>query len=99
MIRRPPRSTLFPYTTLFRSRPSRDLQLVFSDRDGGGRVGPLERSSTAPAFASHGCVGKRGRRGTAAAGHAAARWRRELGAAHLRAEVGDAAGEIGRAHV
>ncbi len=54
-------------------RPSRDLQLVFSDRDGGGRVGPLERSSTAPAFACHGCVGKRGRRGTAAAGHAAAR--------------------------
>src|SRR5258705_12530263 len=34
MIRRPPRSTLFPYTTLFRSlvdecpRPSRDLNLV-----------------------------------------------------------------------
>src|SRR6267378_4245994 len=25
MIRRPPRSTLFPYTTLFRSRPSPDL--------------------------------------------------------------------------
>src|SRR6266487_2578044 len=24
MIRRPPRSTLFPYTTLFRSRPPRD---------------------------------------------------------------------------
>src|SRR5688572_31703556 len=24
MIRRPPRSTLFPYTTLFRSRPSGD---------------------------------------------------------------------------
>src|SRR2546427_11929548 len=24
MIRRPPRSTLFPYTTLFRSRPQRD---------------------------------------------------------------------------
>src|SRR5438309_2092050 len=67
-------------------RPSRDLQLVFSDRDGGGRVGPLERSSTTPAFASHGCVGKRGRRGTAAAGHAAARWRREPGAAHLGAK-------------
>src|SRR2546430_6745374 len=29
MIRRPPRSTLFPYTTLFRSRPG--------DRAGGGR--------------------------------------------------------------
>src|SRR3712207_7741524 len=27
MIRRPPRSTLFPYTTLFRSRPSEDLLL------------------------------------------------------------------------
>src|SRR5256885_9967232 len=24
MIRRPPRSTLFPYTTLFRSRPTRE---------------------------------------------------------------------------
>src|SRR5256885_11690222 len=24
MIRRPPRSTLFPYTTLFRSKPGRD---------------------------------------------------------------------------
>src|SRR2546421_5638301 len=24
MIRRPPRSTLFPYTTLFRSKPQRD---------------------------------------------------------------------------
>src|SRR2546428_9469948 len=27
MIRRPPRSTLFPYTTLFRSIARRDLQL------------------------------------------------------------------------
>src|SRR5206468_8199100 len=27
MIRRPPRSTLFPYTTLFRSRQRRPLQL------------------------------------------------------------------------
>src|SRR5258708_21217980 len=26
MIRRPPRSTLFPYTTLFRSHPRRDLR-------------------------------------------------------------------------
>src|SRR2546430_10069650 len=31
MIRRPPRSTLFPYTTLFRSRERR------ADRGGGGR--------------------------------------------------------------
>src|SRR3712207_8238205 len=28
MIRRPPRSTLFPYTTLFRSEPLVDLDLV-----------------------------------------------------------------------
>src|SRR3712207_8573387 len=27
MIRRPPRSTLFPYTTLFRSSPARDAAL------------------------------------------------------------------------
>src|SRR5687767_15698208 len=32
MTPRPPRSTLFPYTTLFRSRPSRH------DRHGGGLV-------------------------------------------------------------
>src|SRR2546425_12811601 len=28
MIRRPPRSTLFPYTTLFRSRADEEVQLV-----------------------------------------------------------------------
>src|SRR3712207_6914760 len=33
MIRRPPRSTLFPYTTLFRS-----LELGGHDADGGGGV-------------------------------------------------------------
>src|SRR2546426_7240652 len=50
MIRRPPRSTLFPYTTLFRSRPRRpgdddrgrsddrgaDLALVRQDERAGG---------------------------------------------------------------
>src|SRR3712207_6864316 len=35
MIRRPPRSTLFPYTTLFRSRERLETQLV----SGVGRVG------------------------------------------------------------
>src|SRR5947209_13873067 len=30
MIRLPPRSTLFPYTTLFRSRPARAAQLAGS---------------------------------------------------------------------
>src|SRR5256885_9581706 len=32
MIRRPPRSTLFPYTTLFRSRRSIDHELLPDDR-------------------------------------------------------------------
>src|SRR3712207_7714386 len=31
MIRRPPRSTLFPYTTLFRSRNERRVELVFEE--------------------------------------------------------------------
>src|SRR3712207_8349219 len=31
MIRRPPRSTLFPYTTLFRSVPVYDGSIYFSD--------------------------------------------------------------------
>src|SRR5258707_9960916 len=33
MIRRPPRSTLFPYTTLFRSPPDRLAVTVFRDDD------------------------------------------------------------------
>src|SRR2546425_9020511 len=33
MIRRPPRSTLFPYTTLFRSRPTRARR---GDHEAGG---------------------------------------------------------------
>src|SRR3712207_8200600 len=35
MIRRPPRSTLFPYTTLFRSDPTEPTPA----RDGGGAAG------------------------------------------------------------
>src|SRR3989442_1398133 len=41
MIRRPPRSTLFPYTTLFRS--ARRGRRHVHDRDGGVRGGRLER--------------------------------------------------------
>src|SRR5204863_2086848 len=51
MIRRPPRSTLFPYTTLFRSasRTGRGDWLLAADRDrdGGCRTGtPPDRKST-----------------------------------------------------
>src|SRR5256885_10922270 len=40
MIRRPPRSTLFPYTTLFRSGSQRDRAIGRGSQDGGaGGVG------------------------------------------------------------
>src|SRR2546422_11060549 len=38
MIRRPPRSTLFPYTTLFRSVPDVDATLVTRILDAGGEI-------------------------------------------------------------
>src|SRR2546429_9459630 len=41
MIRRPPRSTLFPYTTLFRSRVQHDL----FDRSYIGAIGTLHAGS------------------------------------------------------
>src|SRR2546427_3615120 len=40
MIRRPPRSTLFPYTTLFRSNPRRGTCAVGTRWRGGGDDGP-----------------------------------------------------------
>src|SRR3712207_8918129 len=41
MIRRPPRSTLFPYTTLFRSMPVLDVLLHDGAQDGPLPVGYL----------------------------------------------------------
>src|SRR5260370_16757042 len=35
MIRRPPRSTLFPYTTLFRSKPAATLMAEAASHSGG----------------------------------------------------------------
>src|SRR3712207_7585590 len=65
MIRRPPRSTLFPYTTLFRSRvehrgparrcaarPKLDQQGVRAERE--GRAGERARGHTEPARHPHG---------------------------------------------
>src|SRR5436190_9241833 len=45
MIRRPPRSTLFPYTTLFRSSPSRLLVLPVPRLFDWGAYSPLDRRS------------------------------------------------------
>src|SRR3712207_7478272 len=44
MIRRPPRSTLFPYTTLFRSEPAQLLRAAVRGLAGGGgrRVHPRQ---------------------------------------------------------
>src|SRR3712207_7164800 len=50
MIRRPPRSTLFPYTTLFRSEP-----VPFDARLLG--VGAKMRLAGAPAIEDHGVAG------------------------------------------
>src|SRR3989449_6340813 len=53
MIRRPPRSTLFPYTTLFRSR---DADASVAHRDLRGSVGPdgIDRDSAAFGSEFHG---------------------------------------------
>src|SRR5687767_15764483 len=44
MILRPPRSTLFPYTTLFRSRHPSQVQLLYVYRDGLGIGRQLPRA-------------------------------------------------------
>src|SRR6266508_5193396 len=43
MIRRPPRSTLFPYTTLFRSRGARRARLSSAGHQPGRSPGPSAR--------------------------------------------------------
>src|SRR3712207_8109491 len=49
MIRRPPRSTLFPYTTLFRSKRSVPISLVQRCPDDEGvTIGPRGSSPSAP---------------------------------------------------
>src|SRR2546430_17690926 len=55
MIRRPPRSTLFPYTTLFRA-PSQPLQFVprkFSRIAGDAALGAAVRQPGERAFPAH----------------------------------------------
>src|SRR5256885_7424745 len=61
MIRRPPRSTLFPYTTLFRSDNARPG--IRRDRAEGARwrkLGTAQRHAPAPALAAH--THRRGKR-------------------------------------
>src|SRR2546430_10278501 len=48
MIRRPPRSTLFPYTTLFRSHATRQMpvRVTISRSSSSSRRGWIDRKST-----------------------------------------------------
>src|SRR5215469_17495364 len=46
MIRRPPRSTLFPYTTLFRPRPVRDAGPAIPRHPAPGRHKPRSEEHT-----------------------------------------------------
>src|SRR5256885_13570159 len=71
MIRRPPRSTLFPYTTLFRSVRGRSVRRKRRDAEEHVRrlkqlilaVGVVALMSTGPAaFADHGGHGKKDKR-------------------------------------
>src|SRR2546426_2269686 len=64
MIRRPPRSTLFPYTTLFRSRPG-VLERGYPARGGrpdpGGARGLGGRRARRPEVPARGTHGRRAR--------------------------------------
>src|SRR3712207_2851872 len=60
MIRRPPRSTLFPYTTLFRSPHERGWLLHWMDRPTGARRWQSEYSSIDTALLLAGVLTARG---------------------------------------
>src|SRR5256885_13845471 len=49
MIRRPPRSTLFPYTTLFRSHSTRQREDAGTQRDAAAERGASARITVGPA--------------------------------------------------
>src|SRR2546430_13618642 len=48
MIRRPPRSTLFPYTTLFRSQIEPPVAVIISPEMRGAGIGALGRRQSHP---------------------------------------------------
>src|SRR3712207_8373008 len=49
MIRRPPRSTLFPYTTLFRSQPGQTIQLPLVITNSGNKEDQFRVETDLPA--------------------------------------------------
>src|SRR3712207_7261457 len=54
MIRRPPRSTLFPYTTLFRSRLRSDARGAHAGRAGGADRGARDQGAATHGLAARG---------------------------------------------
>src|SRR5437879_9944539 len=62
MLRRPPRSTLFPYTTLFRSAGDATPARARRPRGGGGRERP--RSARSPGRAARSPRGRSDRKST-----------------------------------
>src|SRR5690348_17879560 len=52
MIRRPPRSTLFPYTTLFRFRATETRRALQGGAPGDARASPRRRVTRSPAARS-----------------------------------------------
>src|SRR5574337_1912308 len=63
MIRRPPRSTLFPYTTLFRSLPDKAGESTLLSRSG-GKKGLRGGGARKPQCSSRGRPGFRGTLGS-----------------------------------
>src|SRR5260221_9374925 len=53
MIRRPPRSTLFPYTTLFRSSPATGGATIAASKSRSRRTSPCWRSEEHTSESSH----------------------------------------------
>src|SRR2546430_16252505 len=100
MIRRPPRSTLFPYTTLFRSRQRRRQEVRERPRDHGAEPEPRqvvltvrrERADAADLYADRADVGEPAQR----EGSDGERYRVELPAERSEILVRDEL-EIGRA--
>src|SRR2546423_8586305 len=66
MIRRPPRSTLFPYTTLFRSKPGQVIEDRSKTPGGTDPIDPAARECTAAAPADDAALGCEPCEGTAA---------------------------------
>src|SRR3712207_7054574 len=62
MIRRPPRSTLFPYTTLFRSQPDPPVAVIVPPRAGAvaspaADTAPSRRDGHIRVIQDRGCMG------------------------------------------